>query len=89
MCWVRETDSKQVESKLKFDELCGKNEIRTLKPRMWMKSAVVHRKGQKKAHYGCYTMDVTDREGHCHSVEMRGGFVAGLGKKECHNLTPK
>ena len=54
-----------------------------------MKSAVVHRKGQKKAHYGCYTMDVTDREGHCHSFEMRGGFVAGLGKKECHNLTPK
>ena len=54
MCWVRETDSKQVESKLKFDELCGKNEIRTLKPRMWMKSAVVHRRVRKRL-----TMDVT------------------------------
>lgn len=56
---------------------------------MWMKSAVVHKWVREKAHYGCHTMNVTVHEGHCHSVEMRGGFVAGFGKKECHNLTPK
>ena len=45
--------------------------------------------GQEKAHYRCHSMDVTDHGGHCYSVEMRGGFVEGFGKKEYHKLSPK
>ena len=61
-----------------------KNEIRTLKIRMWMTRAGVHRCARKRL-----TMDVTDHGGHCYSVEMRGGFVEGFGNKECHKVTPK
>ena len=61
-----------------------KNEIRTWKLKMWMKRAGLHGWARKRL-----TMDVTDRGGHCYSVELKGGFVEGFGKKECHKLTPK